>query len=138
MTNPISVDFFNRQFLGFDDLIRAATRSTSAKDFPPHNVIRVNQDLLRIEQAVAGFSRDELEVSLDDRVLTVTGRREETESDPEVKYIYRGLSSRNFERKWTLARHWEVKSVTLTNGVLTIDIEHRVPESEKPRLLEIQ
>ena len=133
-TTPL--DFINRQFVGFDELFRAAERGAAAvKSYPPHNVIRLDENHTRIEMAVAGFTREELEVELENNRLTVRGTKAPTE---ELEYIFRGLSARDFTKKWTLDRHLEVQSVTLENGVLTIDIIREVPEAEKPRLLEIQ
>lgn len=132
--NPL--DFINRQFVGFDQLFDAVERgATAVKTYPPHNVIRLNDDHTRIELAVAGFTRADLEVVLENQQLKVTGSR----SDPEdVEYLFRGISTRNFSKKWTLDRHLEVEAVKLENGVLTIDIVRNVPEAEKPKLLDIQ
>lgn len=131
-----SLDLFNRQFLGFDEVFRALERGPSnVKSYPPHNVIRVDEDHTRIELAVAGFTRDDLEVELENNRLTVRGEKAEEE---DVEYIFRGLSARSFVKKWTLDRHLRVDFVKLENGILTIGIVREIPEEEKPKLLDIQ
>lgn len=134
-TNPL--DIINRHFVGFDDMYRALERgATAVKVYPPHNVIRVDENHTRIELAVAGFSREDLEVEVANNTLTVRGTR--PESDETVEYLFRGLSARSFTKKWTLDRHLEVQGVRLENGVLTIDVVREIPEEEKPRVIDIQ
>ena len=134
--NANALDFINRHFVGFDDLYRAVERgATSIKNYPPHNVIRVDDNRTRIELAVAGFTREELEVEVENNQLTVRATRAEPE---DVEYLFRGISARSFAKKWTLDRHLEVKSVKLENGILTVDIVREIPEEEKPKLLKIQ
>ncbi len=85
--------------------------------------------------AVAGFSEDELEITLTDRTLVVTGKSGRDES--ERSYLHRGIAGRAFERRFELADHIQVKGAKLENGLLHIGLERIVPENEKPRKIEI-
>lgn len=132
MTNAL--DVFNRHFVGFDDLFRNLERGVTTKTYPPHNIIRLSPEKTRIEIAAAGFSREELEVTVEGNALTVRGdRKEESDAD----YIFKGISTRSFSKRWTLDRHLKVDSVKLVNGLLVVDLVQEVPEEEKPKKLEI-
>lgn len=132
MTNAL--DVFNRHFVGFDDLFRTIERGATTKTYPPHNVIRLSPEKTRIEIAAAGFSREELEVTVEGNTLTVRGDRNE-QSDTE--YLFKGISTRSFSKRWTLDQHLKVDNVRLTNGLLVIDLVQEIPEEEKPKKLEI-
>lgn len=132
MTNAL--DVFNRHFVGFDDLFRGIERGTISKSYPPHNIIRVSPEQTRIEIAAAGFAREDLTVTVEGHTLTVRGDREE---QADADYVFRGISARSFSKRWTLGQHLQVESVKLENGLLIIDLVLEVPDSEKPRKLEI-
>ncbi len=133
MTNAL--DVFNRHFVGFDDMFRTLERGVGTKTYPPHNIIRVSSEHTRIEIAAAGYSRDELEVTVEGNSLTVRGDRKE---EADVHYLFKGISSRNFSKRWTLDQHLKVDDVKLVNGLLVIDLVQDIPEEEKPRKLEIK
>lgn len=140
MTN-IPNDFFSRQFIGFEDIFRALERyplpgSSTAKSYPPNNVIRLDENRTRLELAVAGFKREHLTVGVENNQLSVTG--EIDREDEELDYVFKGISTRNFTRKWTLDRHIEVESVELVEGILRIDLIRNVPKEERFRQLEIK
>ena len=118
--------------LGFDEIERVLDRVTKAADgYPPYNIERVPRDerdpeFLRITLAVAGFTRDELEITLEDKQLTVRGKQQDDEKERD--YLYRGIASRQFSRTFVLADGIEVKSAELTNGLLAIDLQRLEPE----------
>ena len=119
----------------FDDLMRV-TQTQSSTNYPPHNVIKTGDDTVTIEVAVAGFSEGEIDVSLDKRLLTVAGVRKRAD-DTEYEYLHRGISSRDFKQTFPLAEHVEVNGAAIRDGILTVHLERKVPESAKPKSIAI-
>jgi molecular chaperone IbpA len=119
----------------FDDLMRV-TQNQSSTNYPPHNVIKTGDDTVTIEVAVAGFSEGEIDISLDQRLLTVTGNKNRNDTI-EPEYLHRGISSRDFKQTFPLAEHVEVNGATIRNGILTVLLERKVPESAKPKSIAI-
>ena len=142
MTNFVTLDIptLHRRFIGFDQLFEELNRTftTAAKqdNYPPHNVIRTGENLFRIEVAVAGFDEGEINVSVDNRKLIITGDHVSVEAE-NWEYLYRGLSRRNFVQKFPLMEHVEVKDASVKNGILTIYLERIVPEEKKPKHIAI-
>ncbi len=128
-----------RSTVGFDRLARlvdAANRvDDSTPTYPPYNIEKVGEDSYRVTMAVAGFSSDEIDITLHDNALTVSGRAAETEQSPE--YLHRGIARRTFERRFQLADHIKVTGASLANGLLNVDLVREVPEQLKPRKIEI-
>ena len=117
----------NPLLLGFDEIERLVDRaSKGANDgYPPYNVARIGAhngtaELLRISLAVAGFTRDQLDITLEDRQLTIRGKQQE---DKGREFLYRGIAARQFTRTFVLAEGIEVRSANLANGLLAIDLE---------------
>ena len=119
----------------FDDLHRVM-QAQSGSNYPPHNVIKTGENTSVIEVAVAGFAEGEIDISLDKRVLSITGARK-TEEDAAHEYLHRGISSRDFRHTFTLAEHVEVKSASIRNGILSVYLEREVPEEAKPKAIAI-
>jgi HSP20 family molecular chaperone IbpA len=118
--------------LGFEEIERLIGRAAKGggDGYPPYNIERIPRDgdaseLLRITLAVAGFTRDQLDITLEDKQLTVRGKQQD---DKERDYLYRGIASRQFSRTFVLADGIEVKSADLTNGLLAIDLQRLEPE----------
>lgn len=123
--------------LGFEDMERLIDRAGKGGDgYPPYNIERVGAtagngsdaepaDRLRITLAVAGFQRDQLEIVLEDKQLTIRGRQED---DKTRDYIHRGIAARQFSRTFVLADGIEVKSADLSNGLLSVDLVRREPD----------
>lgn len=114
--------------LGFDHFERVLDRisKTSAEGYPPYNIEQTGADGLRITLAVAGFSMDNLQVSIEDNQLIIRGRQAEDES--ERVFLHRGIASRQFQRSFVLAEGIEVKSAMLDNGLLHVDLMRPQPE----------
>jgi HSP20 family molecular chaperone IbpA len=119
--------------LGFDEIERLIGRAAKGggDGYPPYNIERIPKDgdapeLLRITLAVAGFTRDQLDITLEDKQLTVRGKQQDDEKARD--YLYRGIASRQFSRTFVLADGIEVKSAALTNGLLAIDLQRLEPE----------
>ena len=123
---------FERHFNRVNDYLAHQQTSTG---FPPYN-IRKDGDLNHvIEMALAGFSKDDIEVEVAQGVLTVRSMKENTDDDSNV---YRGISYRKFNRKFTLADDIVVNNAKLENGLLTISLEQIIPEEKKPKLIKIK
>jgi len=123
---------FDRQFNRLYDYVSHQQTSTS---FPLYNIRKEGEHNHVIEMALAGFSKDDIEVEVAQGVLTIRSMKENTEDDTNV---YRGISYRKFNRKFTLADDIVVNDAKLENGLLTITLEQIVPEEKKPKLIEIQ
>ncbi|HZU90514.1 MAG TPA: Hsp20 family protein [Stellaceae bacterium] len=128
-----------RSTIGFDRLLRlvdAASRADSASlGYPPYNIEKTGEDAYRLTMAVAGFSSDELDLTVQENSLVVTGKAKKEEE--EGRYLHRGIARRAFERRFSLAEHIKVTGATLENGMLHIDLVREVPETMKPRKIEI-
>src|SRR6201994_3275754 len=131
-----TVDFspFFRSAIGFDrlfDLAEAAQR-VGEESYPPYNIERIDEDRFQISVALAGFSPEEVALTVEQNVLTLEGRRAEKE---DKTFLHRGISARSFKRQFTLADHVEVKGARFENGLLIIDLQREIPEAMKPRRL---
>lgn len=129
-----------RTTVGFDrlaQLMASANRLEQGNGYPPYNIVATDENHYRITMAVAGFSRDELNITSEQNTLTVSGERRDESDNDEVQYLYRGIATRSFERRFNLADHVRVKNANLENGLLHIDLERELPEAMKPRQIEI-
>jgi HSP20 family molecular chaperone IbpA len=123
--------------LGFDrmrDLIDRASRAAN-EGYPPYNVEDSGEGRLRITLAVAGFSPDQLQVTVEDQQLVVAGKRDDAKVDPaERAYLHRGIAARGFIRSFVLADGMEVEQASLEHGLLHVDLVHRQPEKSVKRI----
>ena len=127
--------FPRSSFVGFDHLFNELEHVTRhAQDhYPPHNIIRTSDTDYLIELAVAGFTRDELNIEVKDRTLTVKGEHKSKGRE----YIHRGISTKKFKRTFRLSEHVNVNGADLVDGVLSIELKYVVPEELRPRKIEI-
>jgi molecular chaperone IbpA len=126
-----------RSTVGFDRLARLVDSATRADDvaYPPYNIEKLGEEAYRVTMAVAGFADDEIDITVHENTLTVTGRaKPEAEA---AQYLHRGIARRAFERRFQLADHIKVQGAALANGLLGIDLVRQVPEALKPRKIEI-
>ena len=124
--------------IGFDNMFDELMRINSQQslNYPPYNIVKQTEDTFYIEVATAGFREGEIEINLDNRLLTIKGRNVRNENASH-EYLHRGISSRDFEREFTLAEHVEVVNASQQDGILTIYLERRVPEEKKPKAIVI-
>lgn len=128
----------NRALVGFDRLFdgfESRFANQLSTNYPPHNVVKLDETRYAIEIAVAGFKRDEIAVEIEQEVLTVRGSNNTSESDRQ--YLHKGLSSRDFERSWQLAEHMVVEGAEMKDGILTISLKYVIPEEKKARVIDI-
>lgn len=129
----------HRHAIGFDrmfeELNRTFANSRSSDNYPPYNIAQLDDTHFIIEVAVAGFAENEIDVELKDSTLVIKGTKEKKET--EINYTHKGISTRNFERTFTLADNVEVRAATVQNGILAIALELVVPEEQKPKKIAI-
>ena len=129
-----------RATVGFDRLasaLDAASRmDESAYSYPPYNIEKIDDDSYRIVMAVAGFGEDEIDVTVKENTLTITGKKAASEGDT-TKYLHRGIAARAFERRFDLADYIKVTGAGLENGLLSVELVREIPEAKKPRSIKI-
>jgi len=125
--------------VGFDRMQRlldaASQVDESAFAYPPYNIEARGEDAYRITMAVAGFAEDDLDLTVRENTLVVTGRKRDEEEG--VSYLHRGIAGRTFERRFELADHIKVVGANLVNGLLHVDMVRELPEEKKPRKISI-
>jgi len=129
--------FPRNAFLGFDHLFNEIENIAShAKDtYPPHNVVRLSDTEYMVELAVAGFSKKDINIEVKEHVLTITGNREKRR--PEDQYVHRGISTRKFSKSYRLSEYTEVTGADMINGILVVNLEVKLPEERKPKVIKI-
>jgi len=136
--NTIDLTPLYRNSVGFDrlaSLLDSALRTDSvASGYPPYNIEMLSENRYAVTLAVAGFDRDELDITVEKGVLTVSGKKAREE---ERHYLHQGIANRAFERKFNLADFVEVSGADLNNGLLTISLVKEIPEAMKPRTIAI-
>ncbi len=131
---------YRRSTVGFDrlfDLIENSTRATQTDNYPPFNIERVSEDRYRVTIAVAGFRQDEIDITAQQNLLQVSGRKAEISNDERAKFLHVGIANRNFERRFELADFVRVDSANLADGLLVIELVREVPEAMKPKKIAI-
>jgi molecular chaperone IbpA len=125
-----------RAAIGFDRLARLAdTLPQDAATYPPYNIEKTGEETYRLTLAVAGFSADDIELTVKDNALVITGGGSEQEAKGE--FLHRGIAARAFTRRFVLADHMVVEGADIANGLLNVAIKRVLPESAKPRRVEI-
>jgi molecular chaperone IbpA len=124
-----------RSTIGFDRLARLVDLDNTAPTYPPYNIEKTGDDAYRLTIAVAGFSPEEIDVTVHENSLLVTGRAKKEEGNG--RYLHRGIARRVFERRFSLADHIKVAGANLVNGMLHVDLVREVPEAMKPRKIAI-
>jgi molecular chaperone IbpA len=123
-------------FLGFNDqFVRWEHNKKTTSTFPPYNVKKVDEDNYVVELAVAGYDRDELDITVDKDTLIIKSNKE---NDEKSDFLHKGIAGRNFTQTFTLGEYMLVKSASLDNGLLNITIEREIPEELKPRQIKIK
>ena len=128
-----------RSTVGFDSLAamldQVVDLNNEATTYPPYNIERLTENEYRITMAVAGFSKEDVEMEVKENTLSIRG--EKKEADTERTFLHRGIASRAFERRFQLADHVEVRGADVKDGLLSVDLEREVPERLKPRVIQI-
>ena len=127
--------FPRSSFVGFDHLFNELewTAKHAQDHYPPHNIIKTDENDYLIELAIAGFTRDEINVEVKDRTLTVTGEHVSKGRE----FIHRGISTKKFKRTFRLSEHVNVLGADIQDGILAIELKYIIPEEMRPRKIEI-
>jgi molecular chaperone IbpA len=128
---------FRRSTVGFDrlfDLLENGLTTQITDGYPPFDLVRDGEDRYHINMAVAGFRPDEIDVTAQQNMLVVTGRKKDSDDG---RYIHRGIAARDFERRFGLADYVQVKNADLADGMLSIELVREIPEAMKPRKIAI-
>jgi len=137
--NAIDFTPLYRSTVGFDrlaSLLDSSLQHNHSNGYPPYNIEATEENQYSITIAVAGFTESELDIQTERGVLTVRGEKDSTEKDSK-NYLYQGIATRTFERKFELADHVSVTDADLKNGILTIELVKEIPEEMKPRKINI-
>lgn len=122
----------------FDRLFDYVTHQAESTGYPPYNIQKTEDYKFEIEMALAGFDKKDIEIEVAEGVLTVKSLKDKDTGATDDYTLYKGISQRNFTRKFTLADDIIVKGAELKNGMLTINLERIVPEEKKPQLIEVK
>ncbi|MBX3595101.1 Hsp20 family protein [Sphingomonas sp.] len=131
---------FRRSTIGFDrlfDMLEATARQSSGENYPPFNLERISDDRYRITIAVAGFKSDEIEITAQQNLLLVAGKKAEAQDNEVAQMLHLGIANRGFERRFELADFVRVDGANLTDGLLVIELVREVPEAMKPKKIAI-
>lgn len=137
---------FDRFFVGSDALAKRLTEAgrqlanTAMSNYPPFNLKKVDENKYVIEMAVAGFGKSDIEMTLEDNKLVIKGSSKTEMPDDQkiVDFLHKGIADRGFTRTFTLADNVEIKDANLFNGMLKVWLEHIIPESQKPKKIDIK
>ena len=131
---------FRRSTVGFDrlfDMLENSSIGQTQENYPPFDLVKEGENEYRIQLAVAGFRPDEIDITAQQNVLVVSGRKTDESDEKGTDFIYRGIANRSFERRFALADHIQVKGADLKDGLLAIDLVREIPEAMKPRKIAV-
>jgi molecular chaperone IbpA len=137
---PHNLPSFNTMAVGFENTVKRLQELTEtnlkAMGYPPYNIAKVDENKYVVEMAVAGFGKQNIEIEMLDGKLIVTGKLN-TDEKTNLAYFYKGISERPFTRTFTLADTVEIQGAELVNGMLKIFLENIIPDSKKPKKIEV-
>lgn len=139
MNNLSRMDALSRALIGFDQMFDQMERryaNSVNNNYPPHNILRIEDNEYAIQIAVTGFEKAEISVTVENNILIVKGESMTTDYAPE-QYLHRGLATRDFVKEFPLAEHIEVKGAETKNGMLIVKLVRNIPESAKPKVIDI-
>ena len=134
---PVTIGFDN-VFDHFERMFEDDFRGLSVPNFPPYNIVKTGKNTYDVELALAGYSKKDIDVSLEDGVLTIKSIKEEKEDKEDEGVIHKGIAKRYFSKAFTIADDVEVKGAELKDGLLKVSLERIVPESKKPKTIEVK
>jgi molecular chaperone IbpA len=131
-----TLDKYMPYTIGFDSFFNTldSITGTDVKGYPHYNIKKLDDNKWIIELALAGFSKDNIEIEVKDNVMTINGELKEENNE----FVYKGISSRKFSKSFTLAEFTECESAQMENGILSITLEKNIPEDKKPQKVKIK
>ncbi len=135
MRSALDFGNFRRSSVGFDRLFDMLENNNfGGENYPPFDLIKLDDNRYRIEVAVAGFGKDDIEITSQQNQLLIRGQKSDENGND---YVHRGIANRSFERRFALADHIQVRGADLKDGMLAIELVREIPEAMKPRKIEI-
>ena len=130
-----AITFPRSAFIGFDRLFDElnSTHWTNIESYPPHNIVKTGEDKFAIELAIAGFGEKDIDVTVKDGDLIITGKSD----DKEKEYLHKGISARKFVKTFKLQEYIEVTNAAISNGLLVVELEYKLPEEKQPKSIKI-
>ena len=130
-----TLDKYMPYTIGFDSFFNSLDSITGdVKGYPHYNIKKLDDNKWSIELALAGFSKDDIEIEVKDNIMNISGELKSEDND----YVYKGISSRKFSKSFTLAEFTECESAKMENGILSIILEKNIPEDKKPQKVKIK
>lgn len=130
-----TLDKYMPYTIGFDSFFNSLDSITGdVKGYPHYNIKKLDDNRWSIELALAGFSKDDIEIEVKDNIMNISGELKSEDND----YVYKGISSRKFSKSFTLAEFTECESAKMENGILSIILEKNIPEDKKPQKVKIK
>ena len=127
-------------FIGIDrelDRFRHASEVAAKQSYPPYDLVRIDDDNYTLTLAVAGFAKQEIDISVENNTLTVTGEVISDDTD-DIEYLHKGIAMRKFTRTFALGEYMEVMDAEIVNGLLYVNIKREIPEEKKPKQITIK
>ena len=136
MNNITRWEAYNPVSIGFEDMFKRldALAANSTSNYPPYNLVKLDDERQQLQLALAGFSREDIEVSVERKVLNISVQKSDTEVG---EYVHKGISSRTFSRNWQLSQDTLVDEVTFVNGLLSVTLKREIPEEARKKILPI-
>jgi molecular chaperone IbpA len=131
---------YRRSTVGFDrlfDMLENSNLGQGQENYPPFDLIKKGENDYCIQLAVAGFKPEEIDITAQQNVLLVSGRKSDETDEKSGEYVYRGIANRSFERRFALADHIQVRGADLKDGLLSVELVREIPEAMKPRKINI-
>ena len=131
---------YRRSTVGFDrlfDLIENNARLQQVDNYPPYNIERLDEDRYRVTVAVAGFKPEEIDITAQQNLLQISGRKADAEEGDRPQFLHLGIATRSFERRFELADFVRVQTADLADGLLTVELVREIPDAMKPRKIAI-
>jgi molecular chaperone IbpA len=130
-----TLDKYMPYTIGFDSFFNSLDSITGdVKGYPHYNIKKIDDNKWNIELALAGFSKDDIEIEVKDNIMNINGELKSEDNE----YVYKGISSRKFSKSFTLAEFTECESAKMENGILSITLEKNIPEDKKPQKVKIK
>jgi len=131
---------YRRTTVGFDrlfDLIENSARASQGDNYPPYNIERLDEDRYRVTLAVAGFKPDEIDITAQQNLLQISGRKADVAEGDRAQFLHLGIANRSFERRFELADFVRVDRADLSDGLLSVELVREIPDAMKPRKIAI-
>ena len=139
MVSSFALDLFKDPFfIGFNrelDRLSSIHREATRQSYPPYDVVKLDEDTYKLSLAIAGFSKDDVEVSVDNGSLIIKGEKTEEENS---NVLHKGIATRKFTRTFALGEYMEVDRAEMADGILSVFVERNIPEEKKPKNIKIK